>query len=497
MELNDDYGRRIRSSYEIAQERFKYTPPVEESVNPATAMPDPDATYDESIFVKEDHITIRDNTFLRSPVKAPNVLPSTQDHEPDEDTFQLDNLTALTSVNHQESEMPNLPEVLPEEYEVATQWGGPMFDYGGFARMNRSYIIGLKRRGALIRTRCMDTITDVNRKTEDFLRQLEQTKIPGKYPRVYGMTIPDLIAHSGPKILYTMMETSNKIHPELAERYNMADEIWVPCTWNKEVYENSGVSRPINVMPLGVDTNQFKPGDGRIDLKAKEFRFLAVSGWSYRKGFDVLIQSFLEEFSSKDNVSLVIASKYVGQIEKKNRIISDFSYIKSLVSKPESELPHVCLYSAKTKDSDMPHLYNSAHCFVLPSRGEGWGLPYIEAGACGLPVIASDHGGQRDFLDEEVAYMVPPDGYFVSNREDPQFRNLAWISHFYEGQEFPHFGRPAMDLIKGHMRHVFENYSEAKEKGSKLRQRLVDKFQWSHAIDRVYSRLKEICSELG
>jgi glycosyltransferase involved in cell wall biosynthesis len=121
----------------------------------------------------------------------------------------------------------------------------------------------------------------------------------------------------------------------------------------------------------------------------------------------------------------------------------------------------------------------------------------MEAGACGIPVIASDHGGQRDFLDSEVAYMVPPDGYFTSRRTDPPFRNMSWISHFYENQQFPEYGRTAIDTLRHHMRTVYENHSDALKKGVKLRDRLVEKFDWRLCVERVHSRLSEICREVN
>lgn len=41
----------------------------------------------------------------------------------------------------------------------------------------------------------------------------------------------------------------------------------------------------------------------------------------------------------------------------------------------------------------MPSLYKSADCFVLPTHGEGWGLPTMEAMAMGLPTITTNWGG--------------------------------------------------------------------------------------------------------
>ena len=54
----------------------------------------------------------------------------------------------------------------------------------------------------------------------------------------------------------------------------------------------------------------------------------------------------------------------------------------------------------------LPRLYRAADAFVLPSRGEGWGRPHVEAMSMGLPVIATNWSGPTAFLDEEVGYPL-------------------------------------------------------------------------------------------
>jgi glycosyltransferase involved in cell wall biosynthesis len=54
-------------------------------------------------------------------------------------------------------------------------------------------------------------------------------------------------------------------------------------------------------------------------------------------------------------------------------------------------------------------LYNDHAIFLLPSHFEGWGLPAVEAMACGAAVITADNGGGRDFaLPGQTALVVPP-----------------------------------------------------------------------------------------
>jgi glycosyltransferase involved in cell wall biosynthesis len=61
------------------------------------------------------------------------------------------------------------------------------------------------------------------------------------------------------------------------------------------------------------------------------------------------------------------------------------------------------------EDADKPDLYNLADVFVMPSRGEGFGFVFLEAMACGVPVIASkSDGGREALLDGKLGLLVDP-----------------------------------------------------------------------------------------
>jgi glycosyltransferase involved in cell wall biosynthesis len=485
MEL-DEKGGKILSAYEMALERHGANVnklAEQESQNALFAKND--GEYDESFFVPVEEFNENSPPPQEERPYSPQpILPGNLEHEELEELIQ-----------------PEIPDVKAKEFPVACHYSGPIFDYGGYARMNRTYIFGLTQKGGLVKTDPIDSIDNVNKKTGDALRGMMHTDVPNYYPKIYGMTVPPLIAHAGRKILYTMMETSRYVHPEYAERLHLGDEVWVPTKWCKDVLENTSQFKDIRIMPLGVDTSRYMPGLEPLEFKGanlKKFRFLSVFGWSYRKGFDVLIRAYLEEFSNEDDVSLILTTRFAGSTgdENRKRIQKDFNLTMEYVDKPIEQMPHIALHSAYTAESKMPNLYNSAHCFCLISRGEGFGLPYCEAGACGLPVIASNHGGQKDFLDEEVAEVIDPDGYYMSTTKDPPFQNMAWISHFYEDQFFPRYDRPAINKVRAAMRKVYENYSEAKAKADKLRKRINDHFSWDHCVQKVYDRLAEICEEI-
>lgn len=109
----------------------------------------------------------------------------------------------------------------------------------------------------------------------------------------------------------------------------------------------------------------------------------------------------------------------------------------------------------------MPALYHKADCFVLPSRGEGWGRPHVEAMAMGLPVIATNWSGPTEFMTEENSYPIEVEAIDVIN--EGAFRGHRWA-------------RPSVTDLRRKMRRVYENREEARLKGAKARQDMVDKY---------------------
>jgi len=80
------------------------------------------------------------------------------------------------------------------------------------------------------------------------------------------------------------------------------------------------------------------------------------------------------------------------------------------LGKAMSDLPRVVVLSLEMPLADMPRLYKGADCFVLPSRGEGWGRPHIEAMSMGLPAIATNWSGNTEFMLEDNSYLIPING---------------------------------------------------------------------------------------
>ncbi|KAI8468679.1 MAG: hypothetical protein J3K34DRAFT_477473 [Monoraphidium minutum] len=139
----------------------------------------------------------------------------------------------------------------------------------------------------------------------------------------------------------------------------------------------------------------------------RPFTFLSSFKWEARKGWDLLLEAYLSEFDSNDAVRLVLLTKPWGG-DAGGAAAAPMGRATSIATAATAVAAAGC--RAARPDTDLAALYAAADAFVLPSRGEGWGRPHVEAMSMGLPVIATNWSGITAFLDDAVGYPIPIDG---------------------------------------------------------------------------------------
>ena len=94
----------------------------------------------------------------------------------------------------------------------------------------------------------------------------------------------------------------------LAPLCDLVDEVWVPTSFVKGGFVQSGVpAERVQVIPLGIDPDLFSPSGPALPLPtSKKFKFLFVGGTIHRKGIDVLLRAYGRAFYRSDDVCLVI-----------------------------------------------------------------------------------------------------------------------------------------------------------------------------------------------
>lgn len=126
-----------------------------------------------------------------------------------------------------------------------------------------------------------------------------------------------------------------------------------------------------------------------------KFRVISIGNFIHRKGFDILIKalSLIPESEIKDLELIILGGGKLENVLKQQ--IKELNLNK-----------HIKIIGQKSKKEIVNFLQNS-DLFVLPSRSETFGVVYIEALACGLPIIATDCGGPRDIVTLDNGLLVP------------------------------------------------------------------------------------------
>jgi glycosyltransferase involved in cell wall biosynthesis len=359
-------------------------------------------------------------------------------------------------------------------------------DAGGYAKMNRRFCFGLDEKSDVnLQLEPVVSKKDVEESLMTRLNSFENRTIGEDAIKIFGCCATNF-NWGGYKILYTMMETE-RVHPQYIEKCNGVREVWLPTQWCIDRFKSSGLTVPAYKIPIGVDFNNFNENREPLDFAGKTsgFVFISVFGWSLRKGYDVMIRAFLEEFDAKDDVTYLVCSRYAGGTEdvRKQVVKNEIRRISNSIKK--SSKPKIVLFGDVMPEKLMGNLYNSAHAYVGISRGEGFGLPWCEASMCGLPVIGSNNSGLTDFLNHDNSFLVEPDAIRVCPETE-------WISYYYQGMEMADYERPAIDATRAHMRYVYENYAKAKEKNKLLQKFIRENYDWDICVGKAYDRLKDI-----
>ncbi|PKH86221.1 hypothetical protein CRG98_049990 [Punica granatum] len=292
------------------------------------------------------------------------------------------------------------------------------------------------------------------------------------------------------------MFESDRVGLEHARRCNRMDYVWVPTDFHVRTFVSSGVdpAKVVKIMqPIDVeffDPEKYWPmdlsslGDLVLGERSKaqdlngrmEFVFLSVFKWEFRKGWDVLLSAYLREFDGADGVSLyLLTNPYHSDRNFGNKIVEFVD--NSNMEKPRNGWAPIYVIGTHVPQSDLPRIYKAADAFVLPSRGEGWGRPLVEAMSMSLPLIATNWSGPTEYLTEENSYPLPVER-MVEVVEGP-FKGHLWAE-------------PSVDELRRLMKHLVSSPEERKNRGRQARRDMIRRFSPGIVAEIVSEEIEKL-----
>jgi glycosyltransferase involved in cell wall biosynthesis len=189
----------------------------------------------------------------------------------------------------------------------------------------------------------------------------------------------------------------------------------------------------IKIIPEAVDVEFFDPKTvdpyefpSTLGIKEDTIVYLSIFKWEERKAWRILLKAYFQAFQPEENVILVILTNAY-HVEQQTaadfrRLVQEFATKE--FNKLLKALPKVYILPPNLPQDEMPSLYKAATAFVLPSRGEGWGRPHVEAMAMELPIIATFWSGTTEYMTESNSYPLRIDG--LVEIEEGAFKGHKW-----------------------------------------------------------------------
>ncbi len=273
------------------------------------------------------------------------------------------------------------------------------------------------------------------------------------------------------------------------------DELIVCSQWGKDVLRQNGMTQPIHVVPLGVDTDLFPPRKNDTRKLTKRMPgtasftthyveeivdknktvFITVGKKEVRKIHDLLKLYFEKAFCETDNCELWIVwgNRILDHSHpKESKQWTEYYKSSKLASK-------IRLFEWLPSQLDVNNLLASADCFLGLSRAEGFNLDLLEALSKGLPVITNFYSGHTEFITDKNAMIIP-------FRANETATDGIW---FHGYGDWMAFGKQEEEQIISYMRQIHKRKQEGDNLFNAEGVKTAKQFSWQNTALRLIEAL--------
>lgn len=358
------------------------------------------------------------------------------------------------------------------------KYTGALRDYSGYGEAARNDVAALHSAGVSVSTEIPSFVYELADfgKTGSLARSLQgvdnnaKIKILHVTPNLFSKYIESDMYHIG-----RVFWETDRLPDDFARNCELCNELWTGSEYNKQAIIKAGVTKPIYIIPqaIDVDIGEITPFKTAAD---DQYRFYSIFEWTERKNPKTLLRAFYTAFEEIENVVLILKT-YVDNFtpDKKRELLHNIREVKDGLKL--KRYAQVYIYDELLDRQEIYRFHKTGNCFVSAHRGEGWGIPQMEAMLVGNPVISTNCGG----IHEHVDYITKIDYKLVPVKNT---RNQQWY------QENQNWADIVMDELGAAMRNVY--YSKFERVAKKQQEQVIKKFNFSTVGELMRKRLEEI-----
>lgn len=226
-------------------------------------------------------------------------------------------------------------------------------------------------------------ITELTLKKSDSYDVVIQHVLPKDYKYFGGIK----------NIGFVEIETQKFSNLTWIKNFEMMDEIFVPNYHSQMALKNASSKLEPEVFPHSFDFEKVANCNKSVNIPELNgtFNFLFVGEFSVRKNLEALLIAFHNEFNYVEPVNLYI--KTFGD----KRTIEEYCNNVKIGMKKSSRYKKEIIINEYLEDEALWSTMSQCHAFVMPSRGEAWCYPAMDAMALGIPLIFTDEIGISDY----------------------------------------------------------------------------------------------------
>ena len=276
---------------------------------------------------------------------------------------------------------------------------------------------------------------------------------------------------------------TDKVPLDFSINLQKVEEIWTGSEFNKQAMRNAGVTKEIFIIPEAIDA-QVTPDefDPYVIENEADYKFYSIFEWTERKNPLALLEAFWREFEGVEGVSLTLKTYQISfGADKREAIDQQIRKLKARLNL--KSYADVWMYRQLMDRRQVYRFHRTFDCFVSAHRGEGWGIPQMEAMLMEKPIVSTNLGGIHEYLTHKK------DAYLVDFGMVP-VDNMGYNGQWYTPDQ--KWGMVEISDLQRGMRFIFDNQEKAKQIGKQARKTVQEKFDLPVVGKIMRDRLDEI-----